>query len=105
MDDDGWTLVTSQRSRKQNLPKPVKVPISAKMIGWQCKAPKPKMPLIKIGSSKHKNLTWRRSRRLVTLNEYMPIQFRNEDLLPMTCYNIDGDEEFKDEDNIDIVTI
>ena len=23
----------------------------------------------------------------------------------MTCYNIDGDEEFKDEDNIDIVVI
>ena len=60
-DDDGWTLVTCQRNRKQNLPKPVKVPISAKMIGWQCKALKPKMPLIKTSSPKHKNLTWKRS--------------------------------------------
>ena len=59
-DDDGWTLVTHRRSRKQNLLKPVKVPVNAKMIGWQCKAPKPKMPLIKICSYKHKNFTWKR---------------------------------------------
>ena len=55
--------------------------------------------------SKYKNLTWKRSRRPVILNEYVSIQFRNKDLLPMTCYNIDGNEEFEDEDNMDTVIV
>ena len=49
--------------------------------------------------AKHKKAFKKKPRKLITLNEYMPEEFRDESLVPMTCYHIDGDVE--NEDSID----
>ena len=53
----------------------------------------------KVTQSKHKKAFKQKPRKPITLNEYMPEELRDESLVPMTCYHIDGDVE--NEDNID----
>ena len=48
---------------------------------------------------KRKKAFRQKPRKPITLNEYMPEEIRDESLVPMTCYHIDGDVENKD--NID----
>ena len=52
--------------------------------------------------AKRKRAFRQKLRKPITLNEYMLEEFRDESLVPMTFYHIDGDVE--NEDNIDKLT-
>ena len=53
----------------------------------------------KVTQVKQKRRYRQKPRKPITLNEYMLEEFKDESLVPMTCYHIDGDVE--NEDNID----
>ena len=69
------------------------------MVTQSTKKPKPKVTKKKITQSKNKRAFRQKPRKPITLNEYMPEDFRDESPVLMTCYHIDEDVE--NEDNID----
>ena len=92
-------MVTFQKWRKKNPSKPEKTPERFKIVRQSNKKPKPKVTKKKVTQSKCKRAFRRKSRKPITLNEYMPKEFRDESLMLITCYHIDGDVQNKD--NID----
>ena len=50
--------------------------------------------------TKSKKAFRQKPRNPITLNIYMPEEFRDESLVPMTCYHIDGDVENEDIDKL-----
>ena len=83
-DDEGWTLVTRRRSGKKNSPKLAKTPARSKMIRQSTKKPKPKVTKKKVTQSKHKRAFRQKLMKPITLNEYMPKEFRDESPVLMT---------------------
>ena len=95
-DDEGWTFVTRRKGGKMTPTKLAKASERSKMVRKSTKKQKPKVAKKKVTQAKRKRAFRQKS---ITLNEYMPEEFRDEGLVPMTCYHIDGDVE--NEDNID----
>ena len=69
------------------------------MVRQSTKKQKPNMAKKKVTQAKRKRAFRQKPRKPITLNEYMTEEFRDESLVPMTYYHIDGDVE--NEDNID----
>ena len=73
----------------------------SKVVSQSTKKPKPKVTKEKATQSKRKKAFGQKPKKLITLKEYMPLQFRDESLTLIPCYQIKGDGE--NNDNIDQV--
>ena len=62
----------------------------------------PKVTKKKATQSKRKRAFRQKPRSLITLNEYMPLQFKDKSLIPIPYYQIEKDGE--NDDNNDQVT-
>ena len=80
-DDNGWILVTCRRGRKKYPQNSVKVPTRVKMIKGSTKTSTPKLIQERANPLRHRNSTIHRP---ITLNEFMLIQFREQNLVVTT---------------------